>query len=229
MAELFGGNGDDILNGGDGNDTLNGGNGVDTLTGGLGDDDLTGGRGVDTFVFNFSVTGEQVLCTEYFRDGNAPSESADYKAWLNYTTQLDAWRAAMMDAYGTDLEDENTFDVDITVNGGTLKKPQLSTVEFSGDNSYTYLDTVNSLAITGEGHDTILDWGTTNSGDDILQLNGLSNDANAANYWGDWLTVDNVVGDGKAVILFDGGSITLVGVDTVDIAALITAGQVSFG
>jgi Ca2+-binding RTX toxin-like protein len=56
-AQLFGGNGDDVLTGGsgadqlfggNGNDTLNGGDGNDTLDGGAGDDTVVGGKGTDT-------------------------------------------------------------------------------------------------------------------------------------------------------------------------------------
>ncbi|GAX41859.1 FG-GAP repeat-containing protein [Tolypothrix sp. NIES-4075] len=48
---LSGGNGKDILNGRAGNDILDGGNGKDVLTGGTGNDILTGGNGSDTFIF----------------------------------------------------------------------------------------------------------------------------------------------------------------------------------
>jgi len=48
---LTGGTGQDTLNGSAGNDTLNGGNGADKLTGGTGNDILTGGSASDTFIF----------------------------------------------------------------------------------------------------------------------------------------------------------------------------------
>src|SRR5262245_54996668 len=56
-AQLFGGNGNDMLSGGsgadqlfggNGNDTLNGGDGDDILDGGAGDDRVVGGKGTDT-------------------------------------------------------------------------------------------------------------------------------------------------------------------------------------
>jgi len=56
-AQLFGGQGNDVLTGGAGadqlfggigNDTLNGGNGDDLLVGGAGDDTVVGGKGTDT-------------------------------------------------------------------------------------------------------------------------------------------------------------------------------------
>src|SRR5262249_6130115 len=49
-AQLFGGNGNDVLSGGSGADQLFGGNGNDTLNGGDGDDILDGGAGDDTGV-----------------------------------------------------------------------------------------------------------------------------------------------------------------------------------
>ena len=49
-AQLFGGNGNDVLTGGSGADQLFGGNGNDTLNGGAGNDILDGGAGDDTVV-----------------------------------------------------------------------------------------------------------------------------------------------------------------------------------
>jgi Ca2+-binding RTX toxin-like protein len=49
-AQLFGGNGNDVLTGGNGNDVLNGGAGADQLFGGDGNDTLNGGAGNDTVV-----------------------------------------------------------------------------------------------------------------------------------------------------------------------------------
>jgi hypothetical protein len=222
---IQGGNDNDTLYGDAGNDILDGGNDNDVLIGGEGDDQLTGGNGADTFVFNFTVTSSMVQKTVLFRDGNAPSTTADYKAWLNYDTQLDAWRAELSSVYGVDLDATDTFAVDITVNGGSVKKPVYSTVEFSGDNSYTYFDEEASATIEGEGYDTVLDW---SNGADKLALNGLSNTEGAANYWGNFLTSDDVADDGKTVISFDGGSITLIGTD-MSIADLVTGGYVLFG
>lgn len=220
---LFGGTGNDVLDGGAGDDLLFGGQGNDVLEGGMGHDVMTGGKGADTFVFNFTVTNTAVQNTVYFRDGNAPSTNADWSAWNNYTKQLDAWRAEMSATYGVDLDNTETFDVNIMVNGGSVKKPVLSPVHFEGDNSYTYWENSTDVKIEGEGHDFVNDW----TEDDVLQLNGLSNDAGAANYWGNFLTVDTEM-NGKTVIAFNGGTIALVGVDTT-IEALIAAGQVNFG
>jgi Ca2+-binding RTX toxin-like protein len=49
--QIFGGNGNDVLNGNLGNDTIYGEGGNDTLTGGSGNDSLFGGSGSDSFVF----------------------------------------------------------------------------------------------------------------------------------------------------------------------------------
>ncbi|VEP12805.1 conserved hypothetical protein [Hyella patelloides LEGE 07179] len=53
--------GNDLLNGGDNNDTLNGGDGDDTLNGGRGNDLLTGSAGANTFVYNRSQTGIDII------------------------------------------------------------------------------------------------------------------------------------------------------------------------
>ena len=50
--QLFGGNGNDTLNGGDGNDILDGGDGDDTVVGGKGTDTAFLGAGNDTFIWN---------------------------------------------------------------------------------------------------------------------------------------------------------------------------------
>jgi len=60
----------------------------------------------------------------------------------------------------------------------------------------------------------------------VLHFAGLGTDEAADNYWGNWLTADTLE-DGQTVISFDGGSITLVGVDTT-LDALITGGQLLF-
>lgn len=221
---LYGGRGDDTLDGGEGNDTLYGGQGNDTLIGGAGHDVMTGGKGNDTFVFNFTLTNTKVQTTLEFRDGNAPSANADWAAWNNYTKQLAAWRAELEATWGEDLDADNTFNHDITVNGGSMKKPVYSTVNFEGDNSFTFWENSTGATIEGEGHDMILDW---NEGTNVLQLNGLSNDATSDNYWKKFLTVETEI-NGKTVINFEGGTIALMGVDT-SIDALIAAGQVSFG
>ncbi|WP_407279611.1 calcium-binding protein [Aromatoleum evansii] len=216
-------NGDDMLDGGAGNDTLDGGNGDDTLIGGADNDMLTGGFGDDTFVFNFTVTNVLEKTTVYFRDGDAPSQSADYKAWSNYDTQLDAWRALMDGAYGGDLDAGNTYDVDITVNGGTVKKPVTSTFSFEGDNSYSYWEASSQATIDGDDYDIVLDW---MAGNDKLQLNGLSNNAGDVNYWGNFLTSDTAI-DGQTVISFDGGSIILKGTD-MSISDLVAGDYILF-
>jgi len=58
---LDAGIGNDILDGGAGNDVLLGGNNDDSLTGGAGDDELRGGNGADTFNFDVSHTGSDML------------------------------------------------------------------------------------------------------------------------------------------------------------------------
>lgn len=195
----------------------------DTIEGGLGNDTMSGGYGNDTFVFNFTV--DSILKTANFSEvRDAPSTNADYKAWQNYTNQLEAWRTEMATLHGTDAVDADTFDHWITVNGGTLKKPAYSQVEFTGDASYAWYEN----SITGDGHDQVLDW---SNGHDKLLLQGLSNDSSLSSYWGNWLTSDGVQ-DGQTVISFgsgsDAGSITLIGTD-MSIADLVAGGHVQFG
>jgi hypothetical protein len=217
---IEGGQGDDVIFGGPGNDTIDGGQGADVIEGGLGNDALTGGQGADTFSFNFTLQPASALVTVSFRDGNMPSENADWAAWNNYTKQLEAWRAEMEATHAQgDADPESVLLALATAHGGGVKKP-MGPVPISGDNTFSYYEDGSQMTIQGEGYDTILDW----SNNDKLKLAGLSDDASADNYWGKWLSVDDVA-DSKTVITFDGGSITLMGTDTT-IAQLIADGQV---
>jgi hypothetical protein len=219
--------GNDLLYGEDGNDTMNGSAGMDLLDGGAGDDEMTGGDGVDTFVFNFEVSGSTSTqtVTAWFRDGNKPASISDYSAWRAYDTQLDVWRAEMSVLHGADLESGNTYGLDIKVSGTSGKKPITTTYHFDGDSSYKYTETLTTLTVEGGGYDVVNDW---TADMDQLVLNGLSNVATDDNYWAKVLTVDTNVLDLQTVFSFQGGSITLVGVDTT-MQALIDAGQVTFG
>lgn len=220
------GNGSDTIYGEGGDDTLYGGNGNDTLVGGADNDTLKGGNGNDTFVFNFTINpgGSWQTREAVFRDGNSPAEMADAVAWNNYLKQLAVWRAEMTTLYGTD-ENQN-LDGTAYLTTSTKKAGAIMIGEVSYDNDFQYQEWVDSssIAIQGEGYDTVLDWG---NGADVLVLSGLSDDSTASNYWGNWLTADTAT-DGKTVISFEGGSITLIGVDTT-IEALIAAGSVSWG
>jgi Ca2+-binding RTX toxin-like protein len=225
---LSGGNQNDIINGDAGDDKLFGDNGQDTLTGGAGNDQLTGGTGTDTFVFNFTVSssGSWVTQVATFRDGTAPAQTADAVAWNNYLKQLEAWRAEMLATTG-ELDEDTNLDGTAILTTSTKKAGTITVGEVAFDNDYQWQEWVETTKATieGEGYDTILDW--SDGAPDKLLLNGLSNVATDDNYWGKFLTTDAAV-DGKTVISFDGGSITLVGVDT-SMADLIAAGLVDFG
>lgn len=226
--ELYGENGNDKLYGEAGDDQLDGGRGDDLLVGGLGNDELTGGSGNDSFFFNFTVnsSGSWVTQTASFRDGSTPSANADAVAWNNYLNQLAAWRLEMLAQTGQ--TDENT-DLDDTavLTTSTKKAGTIVLGSVAYDNDYQWQEWVgsSSVTITGEGHDTVLDWTT---GNDKLVLKGLSNDSGATNYWGNFLSSDSDV-DGKTVISFgtgaDAGSITLIGTD-MSLADLVAGGHV---
>jgi len=194
----------------------------DLITGGLGDDVMSGGYGNDTFVFNFTVkkvTTEAISETFSLRD--APGVNADFMAWQNYAKEVKAWYDQLVGQHGAD-ESDDAISFLAKLSGGSAKK---AAVYGAVDFDLTYFKAgEETLVVEGEGYDTILDW---NNGNDTLQLAGLSNDAAADNYWGKHLTFDTVA-DGKTVISFNGGSITLVGVDTT-MEALLAAEQVSWG
>jgi hypothetical protein len=217
---LEGGNGDQTINGLGGNDSIDGGRGADVIVGGAGDDVLTGGNGADTFEFNFTIKPASTPITVSFRDGDMPSPNADWAAWNNYSQQLEAWRLEMTTLHGQEDADlYAVFLASATAHGGGAKKP-VGPVVFNGDNTFTYYEDGGEPTIEGEGTDTILDW----FNNDLLKLSGLSDDGSADNYWGKWLTLETQ-DDGQTVISFDGGSITLMGVDTT-MEQLIDNGQV---
>ena len=223
---ITGNGGDNLLSGDDGDDTLNGGDGDDMLVGGDGDDHLNGGDGADVFQFGFTVNFSQslVLRTDWFRanetntGSNSPASTADYKAWLNYDTQLDTWRDYMAQAHGTDVGadlnnngyDDGLYSAIVTVNGGTLKKPMTSTFAFAGDASYSYMVTEDeSTAIaTDHGHDLIEDF---DAGSDRLDL-GVT-----AEQFAQFFAVTSADGDIVITLNDDPGwSVTLVGLSSFD-------------
>lgn len=236
---IRGGAGADTITGGDGNDTISGGAGADQITGGPGDDSLDG-RSVttpeagNTFTFNFTVTTIEVEreASFNFQDGSTPDTvKADWAAWNACVNNLAVWRAGMEAQYGVDSEAGQTFSVSgIKSSGNTAKNKKDVGTTFSGDHTYAYLTTETTVALTAsDGTDVIHDWSATDANvanRDKLVFAGLSNDETAVNFWGDFLSTDSLM-DGKTVISFAGGSITLVGVDT-DISALIAAGSLVF-
>ena len=58
---IDGGTGNDTIFGGNGNDTILGGNNNDTIVGGMGIDTLTGGGQNDSFVYNLTTEGQDVI------------------------------------------------------------------------------------------------------------------------------------------------------------------------
>jgi hypothetical protein len=243
---LHGDQGDDILYGGSGDDKLHGDAGDDILVAGAGNDDLWGGNGDDAFVFRFSVeAGAGESTTVYFRatedgtGGDTPDANANPQAWLNFLSQLVAWREEMFEIHGADLDDSmdevelvnKNLDKFLQKYGENLEELASDNdfIDWAGsllsfDNSYTYVDgNGGDPTIMGEGNNTIHDW---SSGSNILHLYGLSDTNGDLNYWGDWLSSEVV--DGNTVISWDGGSITLLNVNTT-IADLVADELVSFG
>jgi hypothetical protein len=246
MADIFGTNDDDIIDeepfdgvssntnntfhGLEGDDTIVAGpaeqppfdgNGAgpqdnDVIVGGLGNDTMTGGYGNDKFVFTFTVEEQ---ATEYnFLDFEfVPNTNANINAW---ESTYENW-IAFLNSLGTvDFGDPATT----TVTVGN-KNPQDFTDDFTAS--------VVELTVEGEGYDEILDFGNDKGGDgddgDQLILLGLSADAEAANYWDAVLDSHQVTEDDvtSTIITFDGGSITLVGVQTT-IEDMVLAGKVVF-
>lgn len=247
---LDGGNASDFIDGGPGNDFILGGyptiqwsnpDGGDRIIGGMGDDTMVGAAGYDTFVFRFVVTEQrdQVLTTLQFRDGTTPAEAANAAAWTNYLTKLEHWRAGLEALHGADLS--NTEDESVTLATSPRKSAKdVMTGAQAYDKDYSYMadGSTVSLAVTGEGHDTIgrwglqggyeeqFGWGPWSTDHKTLQLSGLSGHESDINFYGNFVSVDTVR-DAQTVISIGDSSITLLGVDTT-MDALIAGGHVVF-
>jgi hypothetical protein len=211
---LAGGKGDDIIEGGAGNDLLIGGELKEITNGNNAGDYQVDSAGADTFVFNFTLNNSAGT-TYYFRPnedgtgGDTPNQNANLSAWQNYMDQLADWRASMEQEFGTDADQSATGEALYTV-----KKTVGTLGEY--DNGFTV---GGELSIEShDGTDIILKW----DGDsDQLALNGLSG-LQLAEF--DALFDVALNAEGDTVLSWDGGSITIDGMDIADVGTFFQAG-----
>ena len=216
--DIDGGQGSDTLYGNDGDDVLDGGgNGQDTLVGGLGDDDLTGGSAPDEFIFNFDVDSQLVSTTYNFvNDWDHPAQQAALVAWNN---SYAAWVAWMESQGEVDWGAADAFSQDVNWQSGKKAGYTGKFIETFTQADVTATVTSEVLTVTGEGHDTVIDFNLDDEGD-TLTLNGLADLSEA-----EFSSLFDVSTDGSSTLLsWSGGSITIVGLSLATDAAFFAQG-----
>ena len=208
---IIGGQFSSVIEGGEGNDILVGGQAeLQTKGGNAGQYKIIQSGDIDTFVFNFTVAKTEGSVF-YFRPnedgtgGDTPNSNANVQSWTNYLDQLDTWRAEMENQYGV--------DADTCATGEAIATVKKTTVDLGDyDNSF---EIAGSLEITShDGSDVIIDFGA----EDKLDLKGLSGIT-----FNDFDTLFDVASNGKATTLaWEGGSITINGLDVVDDASFFS-------
>jgi hypothetical protein len=138
---LEGGSGTDTLNGGTGNDYLNSGAGNDILIGGEGDDILFGGAGADTFVWQASDLGNDVIKDFKSSEG----DRIDLRDLLSTVDEADLSNYLRLDG------DTSTLLISTTGAFGSGGAADITIkVENDGGNVFTSSDAISSLIAGGD-------------------------------------------------------------------------------
>jgi len=176
-AQLFGGNGNDVLTGGAGADQLFGGNGNDTLNGGDGDDFLFGGNGDDT------VVGGKGTDTAFLGNGNDtfiwnPGDGNDVVEGGNGFDTLD-FRGA--DKGETIVISANGPRAMFTRANGNIDLNDVERIQFEAQGKHSDNITINDLTGTDVKQVAIdLGGGAPGGGDgqpDTVSINGANDHA----------------------------------------------------
>ena len=227
-AQLFGGNGNDVLTGGSAADQLFGGNGNDTLNGGDGDDILDGGAGDDT------VVGDKGTDTAFLGAGNDtfrwnPGDGNDtVEGGAGFDT---------LDFLGADRLQGET--ITISPNGsqakfiraaGDILLNGVERIQFEAQGQHSDSITINDLTGTdvkqvaidlgggdadgeGDGHvDTVTINGTVTVTDKngVVTVSGLGEDITISNFEAD---LDRLVINDQLVTVANGQSVTVAAVN----------------
>src|SRR4051794_2793724 len=202
VANLFGGNGNDILTGGSGNDQIFGQAGNDILLGKGGDDQLFGGDGADT------LTGGVGTDQAFGEAGNDrmiwnPGEGSDINEGGDGidTVEVNGGNGAetfTVTANGTRVRFDRTTPAPFSIDIGTSEN--LVVNANGGDDTFTAgngLATLIQLTVDGgAGNDTI----TGGDGNDKL-IGGGDNDTNKSGRGHDKI----LLGGGKDKVVWDSG------------------------
>lgn len=251
-----------VLTGTPGNDILVGSPAGDNIIEGkAGNDTLSGGLGNDAFVFNFDVEQQTeiqyVPVTQHHHDFVSladvtsvvfddttyfkPALNAALTAWKDWDTALTAYADSQRDNTGGDHFTAFTNTNPGKGRGGTVGTIELIDGYFHDyDTTTLQKQTVTVMTVAGDGFDTITNFANpsltvTNggAGADMLLFKGLSADATAANFWGNWLDSTNAGGNTTIHVHdvanhgADAAAITLAGVAT-DVGTLVHSGSIAF-
>lgn len=231
---LYGNAGEDGLWGSEGNDSLSGGDGDDRLYGGLGDDRLVGGDAADTLYGAeggdalIGATGNDLLYGGAGSDALSGGDGDDF-------LRGDGPASGSTSSDGADTLSGGEGDDTLGGNGGDdlLRGGNGSdglwgsegsdTLDGGGDDDFLQGGNgadVFEVGRTGFGADTIGDFA---AGTDILDLSALTLVAGDLDSSGDGIVtaaddLGTTNGSGDLVLSVGGGSITLVGVQSVDLS-----------
>ncbi len=239
---LLGGAGDDSLYGDEGDDTVYGGSGADSLESGTGNDYYEGGNGDDWVNGDYGNdtlyggSGDDFVRGSYDNDILYGGTGDDYVwgGWGDDTIVLeddfgnDTISAEDMDQTLGDTLDLSAITTDLTIDL-TDVNPEIGTVS-DGTSTATFeeieiisLSSAEDTIILadGSGNDIVSNFEAptdngdgTYSGNDLLDVTGVTSDGSTPVFAADVVVTDSVGdGSGDAILTFPGGeSIRLVGV-----------------
>jgi Ca2+-binding RTX toxin-like protein len=210
--QLFGGNGNDTLNGGGGDDTLAGGNGKDTVIGGKGTDTAFLGTGNDTFIWNPGdgndvVDGQQGFDTLDFRGANI-NETIDISA--NGSGAKFSRANGNIDLNGVEriqFEAQGQHSDNITINdltGTDVRQVALDLGAGTAGGGDGNADTVSIYATNGHAI-TVAD----NNG--VVTVSGLASDVTISNFE---TNLDQLFINGQSVTVTNGQTVTVAAVNS---------------
>jgi hypothetical protein len=228
-AQLFGGNGNDVLTGGSGADLLNGGNGNDTLNGGAGNDTLNGGNGNDT------VVGGKGNDTAFLGTGNDlfvwnPGDGSDVVEGQAGFDTLDFRGANISENINISANGSRALfsrtagNVNMDLNG-------VERIQFEAVGQHSDHITIKDLAGTGVKQVAIdLGGGTAGGGDgqvDTVDINGTSRGGITVTDKNGVVTVSGLASDvtisnfeaNLDQLVINGQSVTVANGQTVTVAA----------
>jgi hypothetical protein len=220
-AQLFGGNGNDVLTGGAGADQLFGGNGDDTVVGGKGTDTAFLGNGNDTFIWNPGdgddvVEGGRGFDTLDFRGANR-SETIVISA--NGSRAMFTRTAGNIDLNGVEriqFEAQGQHPDNITINDLTGTDVKQVAIDLGGgapDGGDGQADTVSINATNGHAI-TVAD----NNG--VVSVSGLASDVTISNFEAN---LDQLVINHQSVTVANGQSVTVTAVNSNNTGGTSTA------